>query len=262
MLVVDGLRMTYQPATGLLGLLVRSASPEPVVALDGVDLRVEAGEVVGIIGPNGAGKSTLIRSITALLVPTAGTVDIDGVRVTGDNREVRAKFGLSLPNERSFYWRLTGRQNLRYFAAMAGLDAAAGEERVEQAMVDHGLAHRDKAVFGYSSGMLAQLGIARATLHDPPLIVLDEPTRSLDPIAGRRLCHQIRGLAGEGRAVLMASHRLDEVVLACDRAVALINGRILWEGSAEEIADDPGGLGARLESLVADTAADEDRDDA
>jgi ABC-2 type transport system ATP-binding protein len=262
MLVVDGLRMTYEPATGILGLLVRSAATEPVVALAGVDLRVDAGEVVGVIGPNGAGKSTLIRAITALLVPTAGTIHIDGVEVTGDDRGVRARFGLSLPNERSFYWRLTGRQNLRYFAAMAGLDPATAEQRVEEAMIEHGLAHRDKAVFGYSSGMLAQLGIARATLHDPPLIVLDEPTRSLDPIAGRRLCHQVRKLAESGRAVVMASHRLDEVVLACDRAVALIGGRIVWEGTAAEIAADPAGLGARLEALVAEnepSVAEDDR---
>ncbi|MEZ5247564.1 MAG: ABC transporter ATP-binding protein [Acidimicrobiales bacterium] len=260
MLVVDDLRMTYEPARGLLGMLVRSASSEPVVGLDGVDLRVEAGEVVGIIGPNGAGKSTLIRSITGLLIPTSGSIHIDGALVTGDDQRSRSKFGLSLPNERSFYWRLTGRQNLHFFATMAGLEPHAADDRVEKAMVTHGLAHRDKAVFGYSSGMLAQLGIARATLHDPPLVVLDEPTRSLDPIAGRELCHQIRGLAERGTAVVMASHRLDEVVLACDRAVALIHGRIVWEGTAHEIAQDPGGLGARLEALVADAdGADEDR---
>lgn len=260
MLEVAGLGMTYQPARGLLGLLVRSAADGPVRALDNVDLDVNPGEVVGLVGPNGAGKSTLIRSITSLLIPTEGTVRINGDLVDAHNAAGRTRFGLSLPNERSFYWRLTGRQNLRYFAALAGLDGDLIEERVEAVMVERGLAHRDKAVFGYSSGMLAQLGIARATLHNPPLIVLDEPTRSIDPIAGRKLCMQIRELASSGRAVLMASHRLDEVVLACDRVVALINGRIEWHGSAADIAGDPAGLGARLDSLVAE-AADNEQDD-
>ncbi|MDW3217473.1 MAG: ABC transporter ATP-binding protein [Acidimicrobiales bacterium] len=252
MLEVAGIGMTYRPARGLLGLLVRSASDEPVRALDDVDLTVNAGEVVGIVGPNGAGKSTLLRAITTLLVPTEGSVTINGREVTPDDDAAKVSFGLSIPNERSFYWRLTGRQNLHYFAALAGLDEETATRRVEETMTERGLAHRDKAVFGYSSGMLAQLGIARATLHEPPLLVLDEPTRSIDPIAGRLLCQQIRGLAADGRAVLMASHRLDEVVLACDRVVALINGRIEWEGSAAEIAGDPAGLGAHLERLVDD----------
>lgn len=252
MLEVAGIGMTYRPARGLLGLLVRSAATEPVRALDGVDLRVDEGEVVGIVGPNGAGKSTLLRAITTLLVPTEGTIHIDGRPVTPDDDAAKVRFGLSIPNERSFYWRLTGRQNLEYFAALGGLDHETATRRVEQTMLERGLAHRDKAVFGYSSGMLAQLGIARATLHEPSLLVLDEPTRSIDPIAGRLLCQQIRALAADGRAVLMASHRLDEVVLACDRVVALINGRIEWEGTAAEIAGDPAGLGARLEALVDD----------
>lgn len=260
MLEVAGLGMTYQPARGLLGLLVRSAATEPVRALDNVDLQVNAGEVVGLVGPNGAGKSTLIRSITSLLIPTEGTIHIDGEPIDADDPAGRNRFGLSLPNERSFYWRLTGRQNLRYFAALAGLDAERAEKRVEEVMVERGLANRDKSVFGYSSGMLAQLGIARATLHDPGLLVLDEPTRSIDPIAGRKLCTQIRELAGTGRAVLMASHRLDEVVLACDRVVALINGRIEWHGSAADIAGDPAGLGARLDALVAKADRDEEDD--
>lgn len=250
--------MTYEPARGLLGLLVRSAGQEPTRALDDVDLRVERGEVVGIIGPNGAGKSTLLRAISTLVIPTDGTITINGVPVDPEDPVTKAQFGLSLPEERSFYWRLTGRQNLRYFAALAGLDRETADERIEIAMVERNLAHRDKAVFGYSSGMLAQLGIARAMLHEPGLLVLDEPTRSLDPIAGRRLCEQIRQLAADGRAVLMANHRLDEVVLACDRVIALINGRVEWEGDAAEIAGDPAGLGARLEQLVADIGGEDE----
>ncbi len=246
--------MTYVPPRGLMRHIIRSAADEPVRALDDVNLTVNSGEVVGLVGPNGAGKSTLIRSITTLLVPSEGTITIDGHLVVPDDPTITSRFGLSLPEERSFHWRLTGRQNLEYFGALAGLDREAVRESVDHALVERGLADRDKKVFGYSSGMLAQLGIARAMLHDPPLLVFDEPTRSLDPLAGRQVCSQLRDLASDGRAVLMASHRLDEVVLACDRVVALVGGRILWEGDADEISGDPAGLGTRLEELVADAA--------
>lgn len=253
--------MTYRPATGILGMLVRSAAAGPVRALDDVDLHVDSGEVVGLVGPNGAGKSTLIRAITTLLVPSEGAITIAGRDVRPDDDHIKLLFGLALPEERSFYWRLTGRQNLEYFATLFGLTPEVAAMRVEETMKERGLADRDKAVFGYSSGMLAQLAIARAMLHDPMLLVLDEPTRSLDPIAGREVCEQIRDLAAEGRAVLMASHRLDEVVLACDRVVALVGGRIVWEGDAAAVAGDPVGLGRRLEALVAEDRRTDGRTD-
>lgn len=254
MLEVAGVGMTYQPARGLMRVLVRGASDQPVRALDDVTFRVDPGEVVGLVGPNGAGKTTLIRAITTLLIPTDGTIHIDGHRVEVDDRSCRTRFGLSLPQDRSFHWRLTGRQNLRYFGTLAGIAADQIDRRVDEAMAERGLAERDKALFGYSSGMIAQLGIARALLHDPPLVILDEPTRSLDPIAGAELCDQIRSLAADGRAVLMSNHRLDEVVAACDRVLALVNGRIVWAGTVDEVAGDPGGLGARLRSLVTESA--------
>jgi len=250
MLTVSDVAMTYEPPKGLMRWLSRSAAPEPIKALDGVSLEVDRGEVVGLIGPNGAGKTTLIKAITTLLVPTEGSISLDGVDLDADDPEIRSRFGLVLPEERSFYWRLTGRQNLRFFASLAGLDPSAVDIRIDQIMQERGLAHRDKAVFGYSSGMRAQLAIARAMLHEPDLIVLDEPTRSLDPVAGAEICEDLRRMAAEGRAILMASHRLDEVVSVCDRVLALANGRIRWQGSAAEIAGDPIGLGARIRGLV------------
>jgi len=255
MLTVSDVSMTYEPPRGFMRLLTRTAAPEPVRALDGVNLEVERGEVVGLIGPNGAGKTTLIKAITTLLVPTSGEISFDGVPVDADKPEIRRRFGLVLPEERSFYWRLTGRQNLRFFADLAGLDPALAEKRIERVMEERGLAHRDKAVFGYSSGMRAQLAIARAVLHEPDLIVLDEPTRSLDPVAGADVCSQLTRMAADGRAILMASHRLDEVVSVCDRVLALADGRIRWQGTAAEIAGDPIGLGATVRELVADHGA-------
>ncbi len=250
MLAVSDVSMTYEPPRGLMRWLSRSASNKPVKALDQVSLGVERGEVVGLIGPNGAGKTTLIKAITTLLVPTAGTITLDGVALDADDPEMRRRFGLVLPEERSFYWRLTGRQNLRFFAALAGLEPSIADARIDQMMRERGLEHRDKAVFGYSSGMRAQLAIARATLHQPDLVVLDEPTRSLDPVAGAAVCDDLRRMAAEGRAILMASHRLDEVVSVCDRVLALAGGRIRWQGTAAEIAGDPIGLGATIRGLV------------
>lgn len=236
-------------------LVSRSAASEPVKALDCVSLNVERGEVVGLVGPNGAGKTTLIKAITTLLVPTAGTITMDDDPLDADDPDMRRRFGLVLPEERSFYWRLSGRQNLRFFAALAGLDAEAAESKIDEILEQRGLAHRDKAVFGYSSGMRAQLAIARATLHEPDLVVLDEPTRSLDPVAGADVCDDLRRMAGEGRAILMASHRLDEVVSVCDRVLALAGGRIRWQGSASELAGDPAGLGATIRRLVDDESS-------
>ena len=249
-LVVSGVGMTYRPPGGLLRLLVNTATTEPVRALDGVSFQVEPGEVVGLVGPNGAGKSTLLRVITTLTVPTEGEVTLGGMRLHPGNPRLRNRFGLSLPEDRSFYWRLTGRQNLEYFAALAGLERSVARVRIDQVMAERGLTAVDKAVFGYSSGMLAQLGIARATLHRPSLLVLDEPTRSLDPVAGAEFCAEIRRLAEQETAVLMASHRLDEVAMACDRVLALVGGRLQWTGTAAEIARDPAGLGQRLRDLV------------
>ncbi len=261
MLTVSDVSMTYDPPHGVMRWLSRSASAEPVKALDGVSLGVERGEVVGLVGPNGAGKTTLIKAITTLLVPTAGTITLDGILLDADNPDMRRRFGLVLPEERSFYWRLTGRQNLNFFAALAGLERSVADSRIDRIMEERGLAHRDKAVFGYSSGMRAQLAIARAILHQPDLIVLDEPTRSLDPVAGAAVCDDLRQMAAEGRAILMASHRLDEVVSVCDRVLALAGGRIRWQGTAAEIAGDPIGLGATIRGLVDSDHLDSDQAD-
>ncbi len=257
MLEVDGVGMTYQPERGLFRLLITTASSGPVRALDDVSFTVHRGEVMGIVGANGAGKSTLLRAITTLLTPSEGEIRLNGVGLDPTDPRVRSSFGLSLPEDRAFYWRLTGRQNLRHFAALAGLDREDANQRIERSMTERGLADSDKAVFGYSSGMLAQLGLARAMLHEPSLLVLDEPTRSLDPLAGERFCREIRTLAEEDRAVLLASHRLDEVVGTCDRILVLERGRVAWLGSVGELHGGPAALRERLHAVtVTDAGGD------
>lgn len=250
MLHVDGVVKTYEPPRGLLRLLVRAASDEPVRALRGVSLRVERGEVVGLLGANGAGKSTLIKAITTLLEPDEGCVRYDDVAIDPGDPATRRRFGLVLPDDRSHYWRLTGRQNLEFFGRLAGLGAAEALARADELMERRGLADRDKLVFGYSSGMRAQLGIARALLHGPDLLVLDEPTRSLDPVAAGAVCADLRDLADEGRAVLLASHRLDEVDAVCDRVVVLAQGSVVWSGATGELGADTSELRESVRRLV------------
>ncbi len=255
MLDVDRLTVVYRPPKGLAKFVVKTAVSEPLTALRQVSLAVERGEVLGIVGPNGAGKSTLLKAIASLVMPTEGGVKLDGVEIDPSSPQQRVLFGLSLPDDRSFYWRLTGRQNLEYFAAMVGLDRETARRRVDEVMLERNLSHRDKALFGYSSGMLAQLGLGRALLHDPPLLILDEPTRSLDPLAAEEFCALVRTQAGKGKAIVLATHRLEDVLAACDRVLALVDGRVVWTGSTSEIDKDVGGLGAHLRKMVA-TAPD------
>ncbi|RMH70650.1 MAG: ABC transporter ATP-binding protein, partial [Actinomyces sp.] len=236
MLVVDEVSMVYRPPRGPARFVVRTSATEPVEALRRVSLEVERGEIVALVGPNGAGKSTLIRAITTLLRPTSGEVRLDGRRVDPDDPAIRARFGLALPDDRSHYWRLTGRQNLELHAALLGIPADVARRRIDTLMEARGLAHRDKRVFGYSSGMRAQLAIARALLHDPDLVVLDEPTRSLDPVAAAAVCADLGDLARAGHAVLMATHRLDEVLETADRLVVLAGGEVRWTGRPPELA--------------------------
>jgi ABC-type multidrug transport system ATPase subunit len=238
MLEVEGLCKTYAPHSGLLRYLVRSAADDPVEALRDVSLQVAPGEVVGLLGANGAGKSTLIKAITTLLEPDSGTIRLDGHDVRADDPVMRRRIDLVQPDDRSHYWRMTGRRNLEFFGTMAGLRRDDAARRAEEQLERRGLAHRDKLVFGYSSGMRAQLALGRALLHDPSLVVLDEPTRSLDPVAAGAVCDDLRALADEGRAVLLASHRLDEVMGLCDRVVLLAEGVVTWSGPTDELGTD------------------------
>ncbi|QXC61732.1 ABC transporter ATP-binding protein [Aquihabitans sp. G128] len=235
MLTVEGASKSYGPPPRWLKPLVRTATDETVRALHQVDLRVGAGEVVGLIGPNGAGKSTLIKLIAGLLDPDEGTISLRGTTTV---RQRQAAMGLVLADDRGLYWRLNGRQNLEFFGQLQGLDREQANLAAAAAAESVGLALDGKRVFGYSSGMKARLNLARALLHQPPLLVLDEPTRSLDPVVSEELGLLIRAQADAGRAILLSSHRLDEVAAWCDRVVALVDGTVRFDGPVDTLADD------------------------
>jgi ABC-2 type transport system ATP-binding protein len=249
MLLIDELEKTYDPPATLLRPLVRTASRFSVVALRGVTFSVSPGEIVGLIGPNGAGKTTLIKIVATLVSPTSGRVLVDGHDVVKDAAEVRQRIGLALTDERGLYWRLTARQNLEFFAGVSGFSRSEARKRADELLVAVGLTEPDKLVFGLSSGMRTRLNLARALIWDPPLVVLDEPTRSLDPLAAANVGTLLTATAADGRAVLLSSHRLEEVASLCARVVVLVAGTVRYIGSPhiDSQADGPSsGLAALL----------------
>ena len=265
MLAVHGVGMTFPRLRGLMRFVVRTATDQEVVALRGVDLQVGSGEVVGLVGPNGAGKTTLLKIISTLLQPTAGHVLVDGHDPRRDARAVRDRIGLVLADDRALYWRLSGRENLEFFGVMHGLSHRDARTRAGALLEQVGLASRDKLVFGYSSGMRARLSLARALLTRPPLLLLDEPTRALDPMASAAVADMLRASAADGVAVLLSSHRLDEIESACDRIIVVTDGAVRFDGAVSELSGEgrfASSVRSLLETPAPTDAGDDDLDEA
>lgn len=204
-------------------------------ALTGVDLEVGAGEIVSLVGPNGAGKSTLLRIIGTTVVPDAGAVSVGGRDAIADPPSARQALGLMLGDERSFYWRISGRRNLEFFAGLHGMSRAEAAAEVDRLLALVGLAKvADRVVSGYSSGMRARLSLGRALLSGPRLLLLDEPTQSLDPVAAVAFRELALTLARDDQAgILLATHDLHEAVAISDRVAVLVNGRLVHEQPVE-----------------------------
>lgn len=235
MLEVDDLHKVYAPPPAFLRPLIRTASSSPVTALRGVSFSVAPGRIVGLVGPNGAGKTTIIKIIATLLEATSGQVRLHGADLGKAPVAARAQTGLVLADERGVYWRLTGRQNLELFGVLAGLSRADARSRAGELLDELDLTDWDKRVFGYSSGMRLRLNLARALIARPGLLVLDEPSRSLDPLASEQIGSMLRRLAAEGTAVLLSSHRLDEVAAVCDDVVAIVEGQVRFDGPTDRL---------------------------
>ncbi|OLC11648.1 MAG: hypothetical protein AUH44_02015 [Chloroflexi bacterium 13_1_40CM_68_15] len=197
-------------------------------AVDGIDLRVETGEIFGLLGPNGAGKTTTMKMLATLLIPTSGSIRVLGIDPLERPRDVRARLGAMLSGERSLYWKLTARENLEYFAALYHVSPNQTRARIERALAAVNLSDRaDDYVERYSTGMRQRLALARALLPDPPLVILDEPTVGLDPQASRDLRDRVRELRAQGRTVLLTTHYMEEADQLCDRVAIIDHGRIV-----------------------------------
>ena len=214
-------------------------------ALAGVNMEIEKGDCVALLGKNGAGKTTLLRLLGGLLYPTQGTVTVDGVDTVLDNSRCRESVGYVINEERSFYWRLTGRQNLRFFGALDNLFGLELESRIDDLISLVGLAGADdKPVSGYSSGMKQRLAIARGLLADPKILLLDEPTKSLDPNGAVELRNLIANDIHEHRekTLIVATHQIYEAEVLCNKVCIMQHGRIAAFVSLEEAASEAGNL--------------------
>jgi ABC-2 type transport system ATP-binding protein len=236
-LSVQNVSKTFS-SSNVLGLFGRS-NRKQIKALDDVSLTIPPGSITALVGPNGAGKTTLINTICGLIYPDSGNVSVCGHLSPAENQEARNKIGLVTTNDRSFFWRLTGRQNLNFFGALYRLSRQETESRVDQLIAAFGLSHAaDRRFHTYSTGMKKRLGLARALLHRPEILLFDEPTVNLDVIAVRDLLQLVsKEIIGSGRCILWATHLFDEVLRICDRVAVLVAGRICFEQSVKEFVN-------------------------
>ncbi len=199
-----------------------------VTALDDVNLSIDEGEVQGLLGPNGAGKTTLVKVLSTVLLPTAGSATIQGHDVVRETKTVRQLIGIVFGGDRGLYARLTGRQNLEYWAALYRVPTSTGKRRVSELLDRVGMADRaDDLVETYSRGMKQRLHLARGLVADAKVLFLDEPTTGLDPVAAREFRQLILELRAEGRTILITTHDMAEAEEVCDRVSLIDHGRIL-----------------------------------
>lgn len=226
---IRNLSKTYPSPFRRLRAFFRRPVKEPVEALRDVTFDVHSGEIFGLIGRNGAGKTTLTKIVATLVQPTTGKVTVRGSDSVRHDEQVRRQIGLATAEERSFYWRLTGEQNLMFFARLHGLSDRLAKQRIRELFAKLELDEVARRRFGeMSTGNKQRLAVARAMLSSPPILLLDEPTRSLDPLAAARMRQMISSLAQKDPpvTVLLTSHNLAEVETLCERVAIISRGQI------------------------------------
>ena len=248
MIRTHDLGKTFLPPPWPLSLVGRQLDHE-VRALQSVTLEVEHGEVFGIVGPNGAGKTTLLKILSTLILPSHGIARINGADLVQSASTVRRSIGFASGEERGFYWRLTGRENLEFFGGLRGFPLGEARRRATHVIELMDLLPMAKEpLTRYTTGMRQRLGLARALLGHPPVLLLDEPTRSLDPLAAQGVQALIRRLARDERVtVLIATHNLDEAEGICNRVAVLADGTIR---SVVSVSSGEGRLADRYRALL------------
>lgn len=194
-----------------------------VLAVEDISFSIAKGELFGLLGPNGAGKTTTVKMLTTILLPTAGDARILGFDLRKDTQEIRKRIGFTFGGARGLYGRLTARDNLRYFAELYALEPGLAKKRIAEMLAMVGLSERsDDRVETFSSGMQQRLHLARALLHDPEVIFLDEPTVGIDPVGARELRQTIKNLRQAGKTIMLTTHYMAEAEELCDR-IAIVN---------------------------------------
>lgn len=232
------LSKTFYHQRGLLDFFRPSKKVEETIAVDKVNLTMEKGEVLGLLGPNGAGKTTLIKMLCTAIIPSSGTAKIYGYDVVKEDYRVKRLISLVSSDERSFFWRLTGKENMRFFASLHKLLNKEAEKRIDHVLDLFDLKDVADIRFNeYSTGMKQKLSIARGLLSKPKIMFLDEPTKGLDPVSALTLQNLIkeRVVSHFGNSVLFTTHILSEAEKLADRIVILNRGQMIVSGSTEEI---------------------------
>lgn len=216
--------------------LGRGRKAQTVQAVDGVSLRADDGRITGLLGPNGAGKTTTLRMVAGLIRPDAGEARVDGLHVAAQPQQALRRMGV-LSDARGLYPLLTARENIAYYGRLQGLDAGAAHARTELLGELLDMAPLlDRRTEGFSQGERMKTALARALVHDPPNIILDEPTNGLDVLATRSLRDTLRRLRDEqGKCIVFSTHIMQEVARLCDRVVVVAQGRTVAEGTVDEL---------------------------
>ncbi|MBA7643576.1 Daunorubicin/doxorubicin resistance ATP-binding protein DrrA [subsurface metagenome] len=233
-----GLIKNFPRRRGLRQIARHPLCKDTITALNGVDLQVEEGELFGILGPNGAGKTTLIKLLSTLILPDAGEAWVNGYSIFHDEENIKRSIGLVTGEERSFYWRLSGRRNLEFFATLHNMSPFQAQKRINAILEILELQEKANDLFyTYSTGMKQELSLARGLINDPQILFVDEPTKSLDPVAAQNIRKLIREklVKEQGKTVFLATHNLEEAQQMCDRLAILDRGRILSLGTPSEI---------------------------
>ena len=209
-------------------------------AVAGVSFEAQDGRITGILGPNGAGKTTTLRMLYTLLQPDRGSVEIDGIDAAENPLEVRRRLGV-LPDARGLYQRLTARENIEYFGRLQGLDEATLRQRTDRWIRELGMESiAGRRTLGFSQGERVKTALARAMVHEPRNVVLDEPGNGLDVMTLRGLRDTLRRLRDDGRCVLLSTHIMQEVAALCEHIVIISEGRVVAAGDADALRERAG----------------------
>jgi ABC-2 type transport system ATP-binding protein len=229
-------RFSKKKHRGLFGFLQREKTKKSetknndvTTALNKVNIKILPKELFGLLGPNGSGKTTMIKCLSTILIPDEGTAIVNGFDIHKETNKVRASLGMVVGGERTLYWKLTARDNLTYFSSLYKMPKKLAKKRIEELLETFKLSNRaDERLEDYSTGMRQKVAIARALLHDPPILLLDEPTLGLDPNFSRQIRKKIKELVDKkGKTILLTTHYMDEADQLCDRVAFINDGNIV-----------------------------------